>query len=94
MPGAMNVAASHPLPNREFMRELRKACGMPLGLAAIRPMVNLGAVMMGIEPELILKSRRVEPCRLMDSGLRFRFRTWPAAAADLCQRSRRRTRLT
>ena len=64
----MNVAAPNPLPNAEFMRMLRNACGVRLGLPAGNWMLEIGAAFMRTETELILKSRRVVPARLLDSG--------------------------
>ncbi len=87
--GPVNLAAPNPLPNRDFMRELRRAWGMPLGLPAPRPMLELGAVFMGTETELILKSRRVIPGRLLRAGFEFQFPEWPGAAGDLVGRWRR-----
>ena len=59
--GAVNVAAPHPLPNAEFMRVLRAAAGAAVGLPASRWMLEIGAVFMRTETELVLKSRRVVP---------------------------------
>ena len=59
--GVVNVASPNPLPNREFMAELRGAAGVSLGLPAPAWMLELGALFMGTESELILKSRRVAP---------------------------------
>lgn len=84
--GPVNLAAPHPLPNAEFMRTLRTACGMRIGLPATRWMLEFGTFLMRTESELVLKSRRVIPGRLLDSGFRFQFPTWPEAAADLYQR--------
>ncbi len=87
--GPVNVAAAHPLPNREFMRTLREAWGTRVGLPVANWMLTVGAWLMRSETELILKSRRVVPGRLLDSGFTFDFPTWGAAAADLCARWRR-----
>jgi uncharacterized protein (TIGR01777 family) len=84
--GVVNVASPNPLPNAEFMRILREASGAPFGLAANRWMLELGAVFMRTETELILKSRRVVPVRLLEQGFRFQFPHWSSAARDLCQR--------
>lgn len=84
--GVVNVAAPHPLPNREFMRVLRTALGMPVGLPTAKWMLEIGAVLMRTETELILKSRRVVPGRLLGSGFVFNYARWPEAAADLCRR--------
>jgi len=86
--GPINLAAPNPLPNKEFMQVVRQAWGMPIGLPAAKWMLELGAVLMRSETELILKSRRVVPKRLTDSGFEFTFPTWDAAAADLCRRRR------
>jgi uncharacterized protein (TIGR01777 family) len=83
--GVINVAAPNPLPNAEFMRILRHACGVPFGLPANRWMVEVGAFFMRTETELILKSRRVVPARLLEHGFTFQFPDWPDASRDLCQ---------
>jgi uncharacterized protein len=88
MSGPVNLAAPEPLPNAEFMRLLRAAWGVRLGLPAARWLLAVGAFFMRTETELVLKSRRVVPRRLLDSGFVFQFPTWGAAAEDLCQRWR------
>lgn len=85
--GAVNIAAPHPLPNAEFMQVLREACGVPLGLPATKWMLEIGAMFMRTETELILKSRRVVPARLLEHGFTFTYPYWPDAARDLCRRS-------
>ncbi|OWK43225.1 TIGR01777 family oxidoreductase [Fimbriiglobus ruber] len=84
--GPVNLAAPHPLPNAEFMRVLREVCGVRYGLPAARWMLEIGAFFMRTETELVLKSRRVIPSRLLQSGFTFRFPTWPEAAIDLHRR--------
>ncbi len=86
--GPVNIASPEPVPNDEFMRELREAAGIPLGLPAAGWMLEVGARLLGTETELILKSRRVIPCRLLGGGFHFRFPTWREAAGDLCRRWR------
>jgi hypothetical protein len=83
--GAVNVAAPNPLPNAEFMRILRHACGVRAGLPIARWMLEVGAFFMRTESELILKSRRVVPARLLESGFRFEYERWADAAGDLCR---------
>jgi NAD dependent epimerase/dehydratase family enzyme len=87
--GAVNLAAPNPLPNAEFMRILREAWGMPIGLPAAKWMLKLGALLMQSETELILKSRRVVPTRLLEAGFKFDFPDWKEAARDLCQKWRK-----
>jgi uncharacterized protein (TIGR01777 family) len=86
--GAINIASPNPLPQSEFMRVLRTAAGVPIGLSATTWMLELGAFFMRTDTELVLKSRRVVPGRLLEGGFRFRFPEWPAAAADLIGRTR------
>lgn len=86
--GPVNLAAPNPLPNSEFMRSLRQAWGMPFGLPATEWMLELGAFVLRSETELMLKSRRVIPGRLLDSGFSFAFPDWADAARDLCARWR------
>ena len=87
--GAVNLAAPGPLPQREFMRGLRGAWGMPVGLPATRWMAGIGAFVLRTDTELLLKSRRVVPGRLRDAGFAFDHGGWPEAAADLVARTRR-----
>jgi NAD dependent epimerase/dehydratase family enzyme len=82
----VNIAAPNPLPNREFMRDLRAAWGTRIGLPATKWMLEIGAVFMRTETELILKSRRVVPGRLLDAGFQFKYPDWPVAARDLVAR--------
>lgn len=88
MSGVVNLAAPAPLPNREFMRELRRAWGSRIGLPATAWMLAVGAVFMRTETELVLKSRRVVPRRLLAADFQFAFPTWALAARDLTTRWR------
>jgi uncharacterized protein (TIGR01777 family) len=88
MSGVVNVCSPNPLPNSAFMRELRRAWGTRLGLPAARWMLTLGTVFLRTETELILKSRRVVPGRLVDAGFTFEYPEWSLAAHDLVTRWR------
>ena len=81
----MNVAAPNPLPNAEFMRLLREACGASFGLPAHKWMFEIGALFMRTETELILKSRRVVPARLLEHGFTFQYPEWRSVARHLCR---------
>jgi uncharacterized protein (TIGR01777 family) len=81
--GIVNLAAPNPLPNTDFMRTLREICGVPLGLPAARWMLEVGAFFMRTETELIIKSRRVVPGRLLAEGFKFCFPELRAAVEDL-----------
>jgi uncharacterized protein (TIGR01777 family) len=84
--GPINLSSPNPVPNREFMRTLRECWGQRIGLPATRWMLEIGARLLQTETELILKSRRVIPARLLQSGFVFKFADWKSAAADLCCR--------
>jgi uncharacterized protein (TIGR01777 family) len=86
--GPVNVAAPDPLPQREFMAALRAASGTRIGLPATAWMAAIGAFFLRTETELVFKSRRVVPGRLLDAGFIFDFPAWPGAAADLVARWR------
>jgi NAD dependent epimerase/dehydratase family enzyme len=87
--GTINIASPNPIPNAEFMAVLRKAWGTRVGLPASAWMLELGAVFLRTETELILKSRRVIPGRLLAHGFKFDFPTWNSAARDLLERRRK-----
>ena len=87
--GAVNLAAPNPLPNAEFMRALREAWGTRVGLPASKWMLEIATFFMRTESELVLKSRRVVPGRLLRDGFEFEFPNWKEATHDLCERWRR-----
>jgi uncharacterized protein (TIGR01777 family) len=86
--GSFNLASPNPLPQRELMTDLRRAGGIPIGLPATKWMLEVGAFVLRTDTELILKSRRVVPGRLLDAGFSFDFPVWRAAADDLVGRWR------
>ncbi|HKW03251.1 MAG TPA: TIGR01777 family oxidoreductase [Vicinamibacterales bacterium] len=88
--GVVNLAAPNPLPNAEFMRALRDAWGTSMGLPAPAWLLEIGALFMRTETELVLKSRRVVSARLRDHGFVFSWPQWPEAARDLVKRWRSR----
>ncbi len=83
--GPINVTAPSPVPNGEMMQSLRRVCRARLGLPATEAMLEVGAIFLRTETELILKSRRVLPRRLLDSGFKFQFLTINAAFENLCR---------
>ena len=86
--GVVNLASPEPLPNREFLRVLREEWGARVGLPNPEWLIELGALFMRTESELVLKSRRVAPGRLVDAGFQFSFPDWPSACRDLVARWR------
>ncbi len=86
MDGPINMASPSPLPNKEFMRITRRTANVKLGLPATKWMLEIGAIFMQTETELILKSRRVAPGRLLKAGFSFAFPDWTTACRDLYHR--------
>jgi len=72
------------------MEALRDAWGMPNGIPTPAFAIEIGAFFMRTESELVLKSRRVVPGRLLDAGFEFEFPAWPEAAEDLVRQWRSR----
>jgi hypothetical protein len=87
--GPVNICSPHPIPNHEFMCCLRRAwCTSYIGMPSPGWMASLGAVLLRTETELVLKSRRVVPRRLLEAGFEFHFPRWRGACLDLVQRWR------
>jgi hypothetical protein len=84
--GPVNLASPGPLPYADFMRALRAAAGVRVGLPATKWMLEIGAWVMGTDTELLLKSRRVVPGRLLGAGFVFEQPSWPEAARELVAR--------
>ena len=81
--GPVNLAAPNPLPNAEMMGTLCKVCRAPFGLPAPEWLLEVGAFFLRTETELILKSRRVVPGRLLASGFRFQLSEMYETLSDL-----------
>jgi uncharacterized protein (TIGR01777 family) len=86
--GPVNLAAPDPVRQRDLMRSLRSAWSRRFGLPATRLMAEAGALALRTDTELLLKSRRVVPGRLLDAGFTFTHPSWHEAAADLFLQSR------
>jgi uncharacterized protein (TIGR01777 family) len=86
--GPVNLAAPEPVPNAEFMRTLREAWGIRVGLPAPEWLLEIGTLFLRTESELVLKSRRVIPGVLTRNGFGFDFPDWKSASRDLCRRWR------
>lgn len=87
--GAVNLCAPHPLPQREHAKLIREAIGQPIGLPATKWMAEIGAFVLRTDTELLLKSRRVVPGRLLEAGFTFLHPHWEEAASDLVRKTKR-----
>jgi len=84
MQGIHIATAPNPVSQAEFMKELRKAIGMPIGLPAFSWMVRIGApVFLRTDPELALYGRYCVSNRLEEEGFGFKFPNLDEAMADL-----------
>jgi uncharacterized protein (TIGR01777 family) len=81
--GVFNATAPVPLPNREFMRELRRALHRPWSPPVPAPMARAGAWLMGSDGDLALLSSRCIPRRLLEYGFQFQFPALREAFANL-----------
>ena len=72
--GTYNATGPTPVPNREFMRVLRRVLGRGWSPPTPSFAVHLGARFMGTEASLALTGRRCVPRRLEQQGVEFR---WP-----------------
>lgn len=94
MQGPYIASSPEPLSQLAFMRALRRAVGMPIGLPAPAWLVRLGAALvLRTDPELALYGRFVLPRRLLDEGFTFRFPQLAPALSDLLEGPRLRTNL-
>ncbi len=73
--GPINCASPDDITNADFMKTLRKAMKMPLGIPSPEFILKIGVFFLGTEPELVLKSRFVHPKRLLENGFEFKYDT-------------------
>lgn len=86
--GPVNIAAPNPVTNHCFMSFLRHSLGVKIGLPASRWMIEIGAFFMRTESELVLKSRRVVPGKLLKAGFSFRHPTCSLAFRELAEKDK------
>lgn len=78
-----NLGTPYPVQNRVFQKELRTSLGVPYFINQPIWMLKLGAVFIGTETELILKSRYILPENLMRENFQFEFPDIQACLSDL-----------
>ncbi len=84
MRGAYIASSPQPVSQREFMKVMRTAMRMPIGLPAFEWMVRIGApLLMHTDPELALYGRYVVSKRLQEENFSFFFPDLPSALADV-----------
>ncbi|WP_417510845.1 epimerase [Microbacterium sp.] len=80
--GAVNAAAPNPVDNTTFMATVRRVLGVRFGPPMPRWMLELGAIGIRTETELILKSRWVLPEKLTAAGFEFEYPTLEGAVRE------------
>jgi hypothetical protein len=88
--GVINATSPQPIRNQNFMEALRHSLQVSLVIPLPTLALELGARLIGTETELILKSRKVYPQRLLDNGFVFEFPDLKIALGDLCQPENRK----
>lgn len=83
--GIINCASPHPVTNRELMSEMRSVLNKKFGLPSPRWLLEIGALVIRTETELLLKSRWVIPERLQRHGFAFQFSHIQGALQDICK---------
>lgn len=81
--GVYNCSSPGTVSNEEFMRTLRETTGHKFGLPAYKWMLKIGAVLIGTETELVLKSRWVLSAKILASGFRFKYPVLKYALRDI-----------
>ncbi|MCU1403805.1 MAG: NAD-dependent epimerase [Glaciihabitans sp.] len=81
--GAVNLVAPTASDNRTLMAVLRRRVGAKIGLPAFRWMLEPAMWVLRTEPELVLKSRWVQPEKLLQAGYSFTWTELEPAIADL-----------
>lgn len=81
--GVFNCSAPNPVDNATLMKSLRKTMKASIGLPSPEWMLKMGAVLIGTETELILKSRWVIPDKLIKAGYQFKFPFIDGALEDI-----------
>jgi uncharacterized protein len=90
--GAYLATAPNPVSNVVFMRELRGAMRVPIGLPATTWMVRLGAsLVLRTDPELALYGRYCVSRRLREEGFQFQFPDLSSALRNLYNPNRTAT---
>jgi len=88
MAGPINIGSPNVVDNATLMAGVRRVVGVPFGLPTPAWLLNMGAVLIRTEPELVLKSRWVQPATLQGVGFTWRHPDLGEALADIMARGR------
>lgn len=85
--GPVNAASPYPVDNRELMALVRQSLGVPFGMPTPSWLLEAGAVLIRTQTELVLKSRWVEPRRLVDAEFTFEYPSLAGALNEIAKAS-------
>ncbi|NGM72710.1 TIGR01777 family oxidoreductase [Sphingobacterium sp. SGL-16] len=68
-----HACAPEPESNKEFMKNLRKAAGMPIGMPLPALFAKLGAYFKGVESDMLLLTNAVSTTRTLQEGFIFNY---------------------
>lgn len=85
MDGVINITTPNPIKNTDFMQKIRTQMHIPFGIPSPVFVLELAAIFIKTETELLLKSRNVYPKRLLENGFRFSFPSIELALQNLIQ---------
>ncbi|MCP1412428.1 TIGR01777 family oxidoreductase [Paenarthrobacter sp. A20] len=86
--GPVNAATPYPVDNRELMSLVRQSMGVPFGIPTPAWLLEAGAVLIRTQTELVLKSRWVEPRKLLDAGFAFEHPSLAGALNEIAEGNR------
>ncbi|GAA0289978.1 hypothetical protein GGQ92_003111 [Gracilibacillus halotolerans] len=81
--GVFNCSSPYPISNNYLMKTIRSKLNRSVGLPVPRPLLELGAIFIRTETELVLKSRWVIPERLQKAGFTFKYPTIEQTIDDI-----------
>ena len=81
--GIFNCSSPNPVTNRELMAHLRRSMDRQFGIPTPSWMLKMGAILIGTETELVMKSRWVIPERLEQAGYVFKYSQLESALKEI-----------
>ena len=88
--GTFNCCSPNPVSNEQFMSTLRKVTNTKFGLPAYKWMLRIGALLIGTEAELVLKSRWVIPTKILETGFSFKYPLLEDALKEIISKVQRK----
>ncbi len=85
--GTYNCSSPEPVTNKVFMQTLRNATSKMVGLPAYTWMLKIGAIIIGTETELILKSRWILPTKILATGFQFKYTSLANALQEIVDKT-------